>query len=104
MPDHVHMLVSIPPKYAVAQVVGYLKGKSAIPHCADVPRASSELRGSACFGPAGTSYRRWGETRRRSASTSGIRNWRTSVRTSLPCGRECRPWAAPSEPQAALPK
>lgn len=30
MPDHVHMLVSIPPKYSVAQVVGYLKGKSAI--------------------------------------------------------------------------
>ena len=29
-PDHVHLLVSIPPKYAVAQVVGYLKGKSAI--------------------------------------------------------------------------
>jgi putative transposase len=28
---HVHMLLSIPPKYAVAQVVGYLKGKSAIP-------------------------------------------------------------------------
>ena len=28
--DHVHMLVSIPPKYAVSQVVGYLKGKSAI--------------------------------------------------------------------------
>ena len=30
MPDHVHMMISIPPKYAVAQVVGYLKGKSAI--------------------------------------------------------------------------
>ena len=29
-PDHVHMLISIPPKYSVAQVVGYLKGKSAI--------------------------------------------------------------------------
>ena len=29
-PDHVHMLISIPPKYAVAQVVGYMKGKSAI--------------------------------------------------------------------------
>jgi len=28
--DHVHMLVSIPPKYAVAAIVGYLKGKSAI--------------------------------------------------------------------------
>src|SRR5580658_1556278 len=30
MPDHVHMLLSIPPKYAVSQVVGYTKGKSAI--------------------------------------------------------------------------
>ena len=29
-PDHVHMLISIPPKYSVSQVVGYLKGKSAI--------------------------------------------------------------------------
>ena len=30
MPDHVHMLIVIPPKYAVSQVVGYMKGKSAI--------------------------------------------------------------------------
>jgi putative transposase len=30
MPDHVHMLVSIPPKYAVSQVVGSIEGKSAI--------------------------------------------------------------------------
>lgn len=30
MPDHVHMLVSIPPKYSVSQVMGYLKGKSAM--------------------------------------------------------------------------
>ena len=30
MADHVHMLISIPPKHAVAQVVGYIKGKSAI--------------------------------------------------------------------------
>jgi putative transposase len=29
-PDHVHMLISIPPKLAVSQVVGYIKGKSAI--------------------------------------------------------------------------
>ena len=28
--DHVHMMISIPPKYAVSQVIGYLKGKSAI--------------------------------------------------------------------------
>ena len=30
MPDHVHMLLAIPPKYAVSQVVGFIKGKSAI--------------------------------------------------------------------------
>ena len=28
--DHVHMVISLPPKYSVAQVIGYIKGKSAI--------------------------------------------------------------------------
>jgi len=30
MPDHVHMCLSIPPKYSVAHVIGFLKGKSAV--------------------------------------------------------------------------
>ena len=30
MVDHVHMLIEVPPKYALSQVVGYIKGKSAI--------------------------------------------------------------------------
>ena len=30
LPDHIPMLISIPPKYAVSQIVGYMKGKSAI--------------------------------------------------------------------------
>lgn len=30
MPDHVHMLIAIPPKFAVSSVIGFLKGKSAI--------------------------------------------------------------------------
>ena len=30
LPDHVHFLISIPPKYAVSKVIGYIKGKSAI--------------------------------------------------------------------------
>ena len=30
MSDHVHMLVSIPPKYSVSSIMGYLKGKSAL--------------------------------------------------------------------------
>jgi putative transposase len=28
--DHIHLLISIPPKYSVAQVIGFIKGKSAI--------------------------------------------------------------------------
>ena len=30
MPDHVHMLLSVPPKYSIAHTIGFLKGKSAI--------------------------------------------------------------------------
>jgi len=29
MPDHVHMLIAIPPKHAVSRVIGYIKGRSA---------------------------------------------------------------------------
>ena len=42
--DHVHMLISIPPKYSVAQVVGYIKGKSAI-HIARSYRGRRNARG-----------------------------------------------------------
>ena len=30
MPDHVHMVLSIPPKYSVAHTIGFVKGKSAV--------------------------------------------------------------------------
>ena len=30
MPDHIHMLLSVPPKYSIAMAIGYLKGKSSI--------------------------------------------------------------------------
>lgn len=40
MPDHVHMMIAIPPKYAVSQVIGYIKGKSAI-HLARLPMIST---------------------------------------------------------------
>ena len=30
MSDHVHMMIAIPPKYAVSNVIGFIKGKSAI--------------------------------------------------------------------------
>jgi putative transposase len=41
VPDHVHMMISIPPKYAVSQVMGFIKGKSAI-HLARVYGNGSE--------------------------------------------------------------
>jgi REP element-mobilizing transposase RayT len=44
LPDHVHVLIWIPPKYAVAQVVGYLKGKSAI-HIARTRRRLMKFHG-----------------------------------------------------------
>jgi REP element-mobilizing transposase RayT len=45
MPDHVHILIAIPSKYAVSQVVGYIKGKSAI-HLAwfDFPEPLAPIR------------------------------------------------------------
>lgn len=39
--DHIHVLMSIPPKYSVAQVVGYVKGKSAI-HIARIYRGQKK--------------------------------------------------------------
>ena len=36
-PDHVHMCIQIPPKFAVANVVGHLKGKSAIAPAHEFP-------------------------------------------------------------------
>ena len=45
MADHVHMLLSIPPKYAVAQVIGYIKGKSAIHSAREFARRSRSFVG-----------------------------------------------------------
>lgn len=43
MRDHVHMLLRIPPKYSMSQVVGYIKGKSAI-HLARVGACQATCR------------------------------------------------------------
>ena len=51
MPDHVHMLLSIPPKYAVSQVVGFIKGKSATHMARVLWRAQTQFRGAAFLGP-----------------------------------------------------
>jgi putative transposase len=57
MPDHVHMMISIPPKYAVSQVVGFIKGKSGI-HLARVyGEKKRNFLGGSIFGREGTSSR-----------------------------------------------
>ena len=48
--DHVHMLISIPPKYAVSQVIGFIKGKSAIHLARVLPREETKLRRPALLG------------------------------------------------------
>jgi putative transposase len=63
MPDHVHMMISIPPKYAVSQVVGYIKGKSAI-HLARVYGERKRNSWGSTSGPEGTSFRPWDAMRR----------------------------------------
>src|SRR3954467_1735054 len=72
MPDHVHILISIPPKYSVAEVIGYLKGKSSIWIAQNVERKLRNFLATSS-GREVTSFRRWGGTRRRSATTSKIR-------------------------------
>ena len=53
MPDHVHMLLSIPPKYAVSQVVGFFEGQERDPHGPGLWGAQTQFRRAAFS--AGTS-------------------------------------------------
>ena len=47
MSDHVHLLLSVPPKYSIANTVGYLKGKSAIRINRDLGNVTGSLYGRA---------------------------------------------------------
>ena len=50
MSDHVHMRIAIPPKYAVSQIIGYIKGKSAIHVARGIRGAKAEFRGATLLG------------------------------------------------------
>ena len=56
--DHVHMLITIPPKYSVAEIIGYLKGKSAIGVQGNlmIRRETSTVNS---FGPEAMLFRPW---------------------------------------------
>ena len=72
MPDHVHMMISIPPKYAVSQVIGYVKGKSAI-HLARVYGERRRNFVGQHFWARGYFVSTVGETKLRSGNTSRAR-------------------------------
>ena len=61
-PDHVHMLISIPPKYAVSQVVGFINEKSCT-HIARVTEKGSEISLAKASGLVGFSSPPWGVTK-----------------------------------------
>lgn len=77
MPDHVHMMLSIPPKYAVSQVVGYMKGKSAV----QLGRVYGERKKGFTgqhFWARGYFVSTVGEMKKRSATTSEIKRRKTT--------------------------
>ena len=62
--DHVHMLLSIPPKYSVAQVGGLYQGESGDPHCSDLYGAPQELYRAPFLGSGVRASAPWAEMRR----------------------------------------
>jgi len=71
--DHVHMLATIPPKYSVAEVVGYLKGKSAIAVARQINGRQRNFMGKT-FGRGATLSPPLVLRRRRFVPTSKIRS------------------------------
>ena len=63
-PDHVHMLISIPPKFSVSGIMGYLKGKSSLMIYQKWGSAKFKYRNRE-FCAGGTTSTRLGKTRRR---------------------------------------
>ena len=57
LPDHVHMMIAIPPKYAVSQVIGFIKGRARFTWRGCTERGSETLSGS-ISGRGGTGCRR----------------------------------------------
>ena len=77
--DHVHMCIEIPPKFAVASVVGFLKGKSAIAIAREFRGKQRNFSGRASTsGPAAMPYQRSDSTWSKSRRTFGHRTLTTN--------------------------
>ena len=80
MVDHVHLMLSIPPKYSVADVIGYIKGKSAIHIARNLVVSSTTLAS-----PSKTLRQRWhgpGTWARRFGTSRGLASRRRRSRLS----------------------
>ena len=89
MPDHVHMCIAIPPKVAVAQVIGFLKGKSAIAIARQFGGKERNFTGEH-FWARGMRCPRWGLNWSKSAPTSASKTTRIRTRgasSSFPADR-----------------
>ena len=75
--DHVHMMVSIPPKYSVAQVIGYIKGEECDPHRSGSLRAGLGTSWGNTSGHGATTSQRSGGMNESFANTSSSRNAKT---------------------------
>ncbi len=103
MPDHMHMLLSVPPKYSVSSVMGFIKGKSAI-HIARCMRDDEGTLSASIFGHVVTGCQRSARTRLPCAVTSKTRkkkinasnnwNWRRFERFTLSPGPPALPEVA----------
>ena len=93
MPDRVHMLISIPPKYSVAEVIGYLKGKSSIWIAQNVERKLRNFLGHK-FWARGYFVSTVGRDEETIRAISEIRRWRTS--SWIRCNSSSRPHEVPS--------
>lgn len=89
MVDHVHMLLSIPPKWPVSGVVGYIKGKSAI-HIARTFQGRRLNYVGQHFWARGFWVSTIGRMNRRFGNTSGTRKRRTSAWISWNCSERER--------------
>ena len=86
MADHVHMCISIPPKYVVSNVVGFIKGKSAISIARNVMGRRRNSTGES-FCARGYFASMGGWTSNSFGNTFGDRNRRTNVWISSICRR-----------------
>lgn len=81
MSDHIHMCISIPPKYPVANVVGTSRAR-AQSRLRGVSMAGAGTSGVRTSGPEGTSFQPLGWTRRWSEPTSGIKRRKMNITTN----------------------